>query len=320
MEQIVTIVLPVFGIIGVGYVIAWSGLISRETGDAIADFVYLIPIPILLFRTIATAEIPDGAAPTFVTITHFIGFFIAWTIGTLVIRRVFGRDARAGVVGGMAAAYGNAFQLGIPLTIAAFGEVALIPMSLIVSAQVTVLLVLGTLLIERAVVADKVGGATQQPREMVLSVAKSIVTNPLIISVFAGLVWRYSGLALTGPVARIVDQIGSIAGPLALLALGMGLRKYGVGGNASAAVALTALKLILMPAIVLAVVIFVMPLPPVWAKVAVIAAACPCGSNVYVVASRFRTGEALASNTIVLSIAISIVSISFWLGVVDRLL
>ena len=60
MDQIVTIVLPVFGVIGVGYLIAWSGLISRDTGDALSDFVYLVPIPVLLFRTIATAEIPSG--------------------------------------------------------------------------------------------------------------------------------------------------------------------------------------------------------------------------------------------------------------------
>ena len=316
MEQIATIVLPVFGIVGIGYLIAWSGLISRETGEAISDFVYLVPIPVLLFRTIATAEIPDGIAPTYVTITHFIGFFVAWAVATLIIRRVFGRDARAGVIGGMAAAYGNAFQMGISLTVTAYGDEALIPMTLIVSAQVIVLLVLGTLLIERAVIVDKVAGAPPRPLEMAVSVGKSIATNPLIISVVAGLLWRYSGLTMVGPLATIVDRIGGIAGTLALLALGLGLRKYGFGGNARAAIALTAVKLFVMPAIALFVVVFVLPLPPLWAKVAVIVAACPSGSNVYVVASRFRTGEALASSTIVLTTAMSIVSITFWLSVV----
>jgi malonate transporter len=317
MEQIATIVLPVFGVIGVGYLIAWSGLISRDTGDALSDFVYLVPIPVLLFRTVATAEIPDGAAPFLVTLTHFIGFTIVWAGGTLVIRRVFRRDARAGVVGGMAAAYGNAFQLGIPLTITAYGDSALIPMTLVVSAQVTVLLVLGTLLIERAMILDKVSETLPSGRETAVRVARTIVTNPLIISVFVGVAWRLSGLTIPGPMATILDKIGGVAGTLALLALGLGLRKFGVMGNVSAAIALATLKLLVMPAIVLVVVVFIVPLPQLWAKVAVIVAACPSGSNVYVVAARFRTGEALASSTIVLAIAMSVLSIAFWLNVVD---
>ena len=83
MEQIATIVLPVFGIIGIGYLVAWLGVISVETGDAIADFVYAVPIPVLLFRTIATADIPEGAAPLFLLLAHFIGFSAMWTAGTL---------------------------------------------------------------------------------------------------------------------------------------------------------------------------------------------------------------------------------------------
>jgi malonate transporter len=320
MEQIATIVLPVFGIIGVGYVIAWSGLISRDTGDALSDFVYLVPIPVLLFRTVATAEIPHGSAPFFVTLTHFIGFAAAWTVGTLLMRRVFARDARAGVVGGMAAAYGNAFQLGIPLTITAYGDEALVPMTLVVAAQVTVLLVVGSLLIERAVIVDKVSGALPSRRETAIKLARTIATNPLIISVAAGVLWRLSDLTMPGPMATIVDKIGGVAGTLALLALGLGLRKFGVSGNVRAALALAGLKLVVMPVIALVIVLYVMPLPPVWAKVAVIVAACPSGSNVYVVAARFRTGEGLASSTIVLAIALSVLSIAFWLNVVDLLL
>ena len=122
------------------------------------------------------------------------------------------------------------------------------------------------------------------------------------------------------PDAPIVDKIGGVAGTLALLALGLGLRKFGVSGNVRAALALAGLKLVVMPVIALVIVLYVMPLPPVWAKVAVIVAACPSGSNVYVVAARFRTGEGLASSTIVLAIALSVLSIAFWLNVVDLLL
>jgi hypothetical protein len=317
MEQILTIVLPVFGIVGIGYLVAWSGVVSGETGEAITDFVYVVPIPVLLFRTIATAEIPQGAAPLFLVLAHFIGFFVMWTVGTLVVRRLFGRDARAGVVGGTAAAYGNVFMLGIPLVVTAYGDAVLAPMSLIVTAQLLVLMVLSTLLIERALIVDKVAGAAAHPPELIYNFAKNVATNPLILSVVIGVAWRFGGFTMPGPAEAIVDRLADIASTLALLALGLGLRKYGISGNARPAIVLTALKLLAMPAIALFVVVFLVPLPPLWAKVIVIVAACPSGSNVYVVASRFRTGEALASNTIVLTTALSIFNISFWLGVVE---
>jgi hypothetical protein len=58
-------------------------------------------------------------------------------------------------------------------------------------------------------------------------------------------------------------------------------------------------------------------MPPVWAKVAVVAAACPTGVNAYVVAARFRTGEALASNVITISTGLAVVSMTLWLTVIE---
>ena len=45
MNQIVAIVLPVFGLIALGYAAAWSGVLRRETGEALSDFVFIIAIP-----------------------------------------------------------------------------------------------------------------------------------------------------------------------------------------------------------------------------------------------------------------------------------
>lgn len=318
MDQIATIILPVFGIIGIGYFVAWSGLVLAKTGDAISDFVFAVPIPVLIFRTIATADIPDGTTPTLLLGVHLFIFLIVWAAGTIMVRRVFGRDARAGVVGGVAAGYGNAFMLGIPLVVTAYGDDALAPISLLVSMQLPVLLGLSAFLIERALVVDGAAGAAVRPMQMTLNAAGNVARNPIIIGAVAGLVWRIGGFAMPGPVETVVDRLADSAGTLALLALGLGLAKFGVSGNARPAIALGALKLVLMPAIALFIVIFVVPFPPIWAKVIVIVAACPSGSNVYVLASRFRVGEALASNTIVLTTALSILSITFWLSVVEQ--
>src|SRR5665213_2373097 len=106
MNQVVAIVLPVFGLIGVGYVIAWSGLLKEAAGDALADFVFVIAVPALIFRTIATADFSAGQ-PWRLWLPFYSAFFLSWIAGTLLIRRGFGRDHRAGVVAGLASSYGN---------------------------------------------------------------------------------------------------------------------------------------------------------------------------------------------------------------------
>jgi len=319
MNQIVAIVLPVFGIIGVGYLVAWSGLFTTEVGDGLADFVYTVPIPVLLFRTFVTAELPGGETQFLLWLAYFTGFAAAWVIGTLMVRRIFHRDARAGVVGGMSAAYSNAFQFGIPLVVAAYGHEALAPMALIVAVQVPVLMVLSALLIERALILDGVGGSTARFDTILTSVGRNLLLNPIVIGMVAGIAWRLTGLTLPSVAQTVVDRIADVAGTLALIAMGLGLRKYGLGGNLGGSIVMSVLKLFFAPAVVLLIVLYVVPLPVLWAKVAIITAALPSGGNVYLVAARFRTGEALASSAIVLSTGLSILSLTFWLAIAAML-
>lgn len=318
MNQIATVVLPVFGMIAVGYAVAWFRLVSTETEAAITDFVYAVPLPVLLFQTIITAESVGGSTPALLWLTHFLGFFIVWVAGTLIVRRAFRRDARTGVIGGIASAYANAFMLGIPLVVAAYGRDALTPITLIVAVQLPLLMALSTIMIERALVSDGITNSSMHPWATAFGIAKKIATNPIVVSVIVGVVWRAGGLSMPEPVETIVGRIANITGAMALIALGLGLKKHSITGNIQIVLSLTVLKLFVMPAIVLLAVVYVVPLPPVWASVAVVVAACPSGSNVYVVASRFRTGEALASGTVILTTALAAVSVTFWLAIVDH--
>lgn len=319
MELIATIVLPIFGIIGVGYLVAWSGALPTGSNDAISDFVLAVPIPVLLFRAIADAEISSSADPTLLWIVYFAGLIIIWTASTFLICRVFSRDAKTGIIGAVAAAYGNAFMLGIPLVVTAYGNEAAGPISLIVSMQMF-LLGLGAAMVAGPLMDNGVAAAVAKAYRFstIVNITKHVVRNPIMLGVIAGLVWRFSGLTAPGPVEEIVNRIADIAGTLLLLSIGLGLRQYGFGGDSVLAITLTFFKLMVLPAITFVIVFFLVPLPPIWAKVAIIAAACPSGSAAYVVASRYRIGEGLASSTIVLTTVLSIFSITFWLEIAER--
>ena len=130
--------------------------------------------------------------------------------------------------------------------------------------------------------------------------------------------WRVAGIPFAGLPADLVIRLADVASTLALVAMGMSLRKYGIRGNLAPGLALAFLKLIAMPALVLLLARLV-GMPALPTKVAVIAAACPTGVTPFLVAGRFRTGEGLASNTITISTALAVASVALWLNLVEWL-
>jgi predicted permease len=116
-------------------------------------------------------------------------------------------------------------------------------------------------------------------------------------------------------VKTIIDMLGSSASPCALFAMGMALKRYGLGDHVKLAGAITALKLLLHPALVYLLATRVFPVPPVWAGVAVLFAAAPSGINAYLFAERYRTGIAIAAGSITLGTVLSVLSTTLWLAV-----
>jgi malonate transporter and related proteins len=317
VSEVVDIVLPVFGLIGIGYAVAWSRLLKEATGDALADFVFTVAVPILIFRTIATVEFA-GASPWRLWLVYFSAMTLAWTTGTLIVRGLFGRDARAGVVGGFSAGYGNTVLIGIPLVLTAYGEAGGVAIFLVIAVHLLLAMTASAVLIERALKADGVGESVAGPATIARSLVANLAVNPIIIGVVAALAWRLVGTELPELAATVIDRLADVASTLALFAVGMSLNNYGIAGHVLPAIALSAIKNIAMPATVLVTAFYLVPMPPVWAKAMVLAAACPTGVYISMVAARFRSGEALASSTITISTVAAIATVTFWLSVVQR--
>lgn len=318
MDQIAGIVVPVFGLIGIGYAVAWSRLLGEASGEALADFVFTVAIPVLIFRVVATADF-SGGSPWLLWLAYYVGFTLAWIAGTVLVRRLFRRDARAGLVAGVSSSYGNALLIGIPLIITAYGAEGAAAISLLIAVHLPIMMTASAILIERALVKDGLS-PDADAATIARSLVRNLVKNPIVLGLFAGILWRLTGLPIAGPAGSLVARIGDVAATLALFSVGMNLRTYGVSGHVMPAFVVGFVKLIAMPAVVLLVVAYLIDLPPVWAKAIVIAAACPTGVNAYLVASRFRTGQALASNSITLTTALAVITVSVWLHVVEWLI
>lgn len=309
MSAVLLNVVPIFAMIAIGWASVAAGLLKAEVGEALGDFVFKLAVPVLLFRTIAGADF-QGSSPWTLWVAYFAGVAVTWTAGHLVATRLFGRDARIGVVAGVSSAFANTVFIGLPLVDRLLDQSGLVALSILISVHLPVMMIAGTLLMERA---DRlVAGKPPQPVTAILKqVGRNLVRNPLVVGILAGSVFHVAGVPIAGLPKVIVDQLAGIAGPAALVSMGMGMRRYGLSGHLGPALVTSALKLLLLPASVY-VAARLLGLGPDWTAALVLTASVPTGVNAWLIANHFGVGHGLASSTITLTTAMGVITVSLW--------
>ncbi len=289
------VVAPIFALIAIGYITVRVGLLGQTASEGLSAFVFVLAIPALLFRTVATADLPSlNPAPFW--FAYFIPLAIVWIVASF-FARLAKRDRTERAVTGFTAAQSNTVMIGIPLILTVFGEAGRVPIVLLLAVHLPVTMTIVTVLIERG------GGAAAT-----LKLIRSLVTHPILIGIFAGLAWRMTGLKMPDIPLSILSYLSQTAAPCALVATGMSLVRVSFSGSRMLIIGITALKLALHPLLVFVLAKHVFALPPVWTGALTLFAACPSGINAFLVAERYRKGEAIASGAIALSTLIAVVT------------
>jgi malonate transporter and related proteins len=309
-------IIVVFSLIAFGYAAAWKQLIRQSTGEGLADFVFTIALPLLLFRTVVHSEFDHGL-PLLLWATYFTAVFITWAVGHTLLRVFFGRDVRGGVVGGVTASFSNLLLIGAPFFSGIYGDKGLAILSQILSVHLPIMMAVSIVAFDYGMRRDGLTEKAARPLDLAKGFVRQLLSNPLIIGIFAGLVVRISGLPVPNVADRVIVALGSAGGPLALFSMGISLYGYGIRGQIPSSLVLVGLKLVFMPAVALAAAL-AFGLPELTAKVAVVAASLPAGANTWLIATRFGTGQRLASTSMTIGTALAALSSGFWLMIVEQ--
>jgi hypothetical protein len=295
------IVLPIFGLIAVGYAARRLRAVSDRTGEGLSDFVFTLSTPCLIFRTLARADLP-AVQPWGYWIAYFAAVAIVWAIASFAARRLFGLTGTAATVAGFTAGQANMVLIGIPLILKTYGDEGAVPLFLLVAVHLPVIMVTATLMVEGR-------------RAPLLLIARRLLVHPVILSLILGLLGRLVASAIPPAAWQIIDFLAAAAIPCSLVAMGIALSRYGMEAGWRLPALITGLKLGLQPLIVLVLTRYVFAVPPAWSGVAVLFAACPCGINAYLFAERYREGVAIASSAVALSTALALLTTIVWLQV-----
>lgn len=303
MLLVFTTTLPLFVLILAGYVSARRGLIDQGGIRGLTGFVFYFTLPLTLFHMMATAPVAERFDSAFVGAYLFAALALQ-AAGIAIARWGFGHRLDEQAVQGMAASFGNLVFIALPIALELFGEAAALPILLLLLVENGVILPLTIALIELA--RSERGPAWRAPAVAGLA----IVRNPVIMSVLAGAAVALAGLSLPDLLDGVVKFVKGANVPCALFALGATLATMPRGERLREAGALVVLKLAAYPAMVYALLTYVVTVDPTWRAIAVLCAAMPMGANVYLIAARYDVYVARASAGVLLSTLISVLTVS----------
>ena len=294
------LILPIFGLALIGYAARWIGLIDKDGIRGLSGFAFRVAIPVMLIRAVSEISLTFE----WELLTAYIGgTFAIYATGMLVGRGIFGPSIERQAVFGFGAAFSNLVMVGIPFVQLGFGDEGLLPLYLILSIHSPTLYLVGTSMLNLG------RGARSSSGNLPMTVLKAQAKNPIVIALAIGIAMNLAGIRLQGPVDGIAAMLAAAAIPCTLFTLGASLAGYGLGGQLKSAIVLVGLKNVLHPTVMYGLTFYVFDLNPVWATVVVMMSALPMGMNAYLFAEDSETIAPTMAAAVVLSSAISVVSL-----------
>jgi malonate transporter and related proteins len=304
------VILPIFGLLAFGYGATFTRVFGDAAATALASFVFYFAIPVMLFRSMATAELPAQIAWGYLG-AFYGGTVIAFGLGFGIARAAFDGPFERHAIIGFGAAFGNSVLLGVPVVLTALGDAASLPLFLLLAFHSTLLFTTITLVLEGG------GARRERLRDMPAKALGGLVRNPILWGLAGGIALNLLGLRLPVALARWTELVAGAAVPCALFSTGASLRSYRIAGALQPALVMVAIKLVVCPLAVWALATRVFEMPPLWAKVAIVLGAMPVGVNVYLFGVRYHAGEAESATAVLLSSILSLATLSLVLVWLD---
>lgn len=314
MSALVTVILPVFLVVGAGYLAAWRNWFDDRAMDALMRFAQSFAAPFLLFQSIAHIDL-SSQFDLFLLIAFYAGAFASFAAAWAAARYLFGRKPEDCVAIGFVALFSNTLLLGVPITERAYGADALAGNWIIISIHSPLIYTFGITLME----FTRARGQNLSVGRVARRALAGVIRTPLVMGIAAGFAANLSGIMglslpgmLSEPFWAAVRMIAVTALPTALFALGGILMRYRPEGDAGVIAVCCAASLLLHPAITFGLG-HAFGLDRAGMRSAVVTASMAPGVNAYIFAHMYGAAKRVAASSVLLATAASVLSIGLWL-------
>ena len=307
MGDILAIVLPVFLVVGAGYLAVWRKLFSDAGVDGLMAFTQKFAIPCLLFSAIATLDLGADFDLSLLA-SYYAGSTVSFFASMFGARLIVGRPWVDSVVIGFCALFANSVLLGLAIGERAYGIDSLGPNYTIIALHAPFCYLLGIVTME--IVRAEAGGL-----KLATTVVRAIFRNSLMIGIGLGFAVNLSGLPIPAMVDEALALMIRSALPAALFGLGGVLYRYKPEGDAGVIAMICAISLILHPAIAWTLGSTVGGLTQDQLRAAVVTAAMAPGVNTYIFADMYGAARRVVASSILIGTASTVLTASSWIWI-----
>ena len=201
--------LPVFLLMVLGMLFRKWNIVSESFARQMNSFVFLIPLPVMVFKNLATIDIKTSWDTKFVCfcfIVTLLSIFISFLLSCILKEKNKGEFIQASY-------RSSAALLGMALIHNIYGDSIMGPLMIIGSVPLYNIAAVTVLSFFKP-------GIHSFDFELVKKTCKEILKNPIIIGIVCGILYSFFELPYPLIVSKTVDSISNLASPLGLIAMG----------------------------------------------------------------------------------------------------
>ncbi|MBB3181562.1 AEC family transporter [Variovorax sp. Sphag1AA] len=296
---------PIFALILVGFLSVRFELFDASLMRGLGRYVRVLALPALLLRALATRPFSEVLNWRFLLV-YALGSLAVFCVGWIWLRWWKNEGTSKAALYCLGMAGSNSSFVGYPVALQLLGPAASIGLAL-------VMLVENLLIIPMALAAADAGSQRPNSSSRLNAAAQSLIRNPLIIAITAGIFLSAMQWSLPPLIDKTVQIVAGSASPLALMVIGgalVGLRPKGLWRDISM---IAFGKLVCHP---LAVLIALSALPvadPYLRRAAIVYAYVPMLGIYPVLAQKYGL-EPLCAAALLGTTVASFVTINIWLA------
>ena len=202
--------IPIFLMMLLGMLFRKLGWMDEVFAAKMNKFVFLVPLPVLLFEQLATVDFSEVWDIKFILFC-FMVTAISITISTLISLLWKDRSIKGEFI--QATYRSSAALLGIAFIQNIYGTAGMAPLMIIGSVPLYNIMAVVVLSVFKP-------GNNSFDKALVKKTLKGIATNPIIIGIVAGFVWSALKLSMPSILHKTVSSIGATATPMGLMSMG----------------------------------------------------------------------------------------------------
>jgi hypothetical protein len=301
----VSTIIPIFSIVIIGWVARQRGFIPNEFLAPANRLVFYLAIPAVIFRSVAKSSFKAQFNLTvlIITISSVVAVFaLAWAAGKAgkTPRKTLGTYMQTSI-------HGNLGYIGLAVAYYFMGQEGFVKAGIIGGF----VMILQNFL---AVSALVLYGKEVPIKKNRLYFVKKIFGNPVVLAAMGGILFSVTEIPVPVVIGRILDILGDLALPMALLVIGASLSFEVIRLSAFSIITTNFFKLMILPCVGF---LFyrIYGIQPAEYLPALILLASPTATITYIMSKEMEGDPDFAVAAISSSTLISAVTFSFWLNV-----